>query len=436
MIERSRGRRIGAASFLILAVAAALWTSRTLAATATVNLDSAVTTTPQIAVPASNAVRRRNHKTATPRPTPRATLSPTPLATPAPTLTPTPAPTLTPTPGSTPTPGPSSATINGVYDLGSTDSTRFALSVLANTSVDGLAIRARWSTVEPSDGVFDWSRIDSVIATAAAYGKKVSISVEAGIVTPSWVYAQGAQSFQFVWDRSWGPSMCSIATIPLPWDTVFLKKWAEFVDAFGAKYDSNPYVSHVKLTGINGKTQETILPHTVNENINNGQCTGYDDIANWQAVGYTRTKIEAAFQEDVADFAAAFPHKEFAAMFTPCPGGLPPIDQNGAVISGQVCDYQGTHDMLNYAINTYGRGAFVAQNNGWSNTWIWSAIVNASTLVDTAYQENYALGSGFPAAASTAVGDGAKFLEVYESDLTNASLQSAITAAHTGLLGN
>jgi hypothetical protein len=323
-----------------------------------------------------------------------------------------------------------------VYDLGATDSTRFASSVLANAAVDGLAIRARWSTVEPSEGTFNWSNIDSVIGMAAANGKKVSISIEAGIFTPSWVYAQGAQSFQFVWDTSWGPAICSTVTIPLPWDPVFLNKWAGFVDAFGAKYDGNPYVSHVKLTGINGKTQETTLPHKVGENINNGQCTGFDDIADWQAAGYTRTKVETAFQEVAADFAAGFRHKEFAAMFTPCPGGLPPIDQNGLVIAGAVCDSQGTHDMLNYGINTYGRGAFIAQNNGWSNSWIWSAIVSASAVVDTGYQENYALGSGFPTAATTAINDGAKFIEVYESDLTNASLQSAIDAAHVGLLGN
>jgi len=305
---------------------------------------------------------------------------------------------------------------------------------LDNSSVDGLAIRVSWSTLEPSDGTFNWSKIDAVVATARTHNKKVSISIQAGIHTPSWVYAEGARTFQFVWDRSWALPLCSVATIPLPWDPVFQRKWGEFISALGARYDPNPIVSFVKLTGINSKTQETILPRTVYENINNGQCTGYDDVANWQAVGYSRTKLENAFHEIAAYFDAAFPHKEFASMLTP--GGLPPIDQSGAVIPGATYDFQGVMDLLNYGIQTYGRGTFIAQNNGWSNTWIWSKIVDASAFVDTGYQENQALGGGFPAAADTAVNDSAKFLEVYEKDLTDPSLQSAITATHAGLLGN
>jgi hypothetical protein len=415
-----------------------------------------VTTFPQGAATASDMAEFFGTMTSTPTPspsptpaptdTPTPTPTPTPLPTPVPTDTPTPAPTptpspmptasRTPTPVATPTPVPTSTSINGVYDLGGLDSTSFASFVLGNTSVDGLAIRATWSTIEPSDGTFNWSNIDNTLATAQAHGKKVSISVAAGVHTPSWVYAEGAKGFQFVWDRPWALPFCSIATIPLPWDPVFQQKWAEFVGALGARYDANPNVAHVKLTGINGKTQETTLPHSVNESINNGQCTGYDDIANWQAVGYTRTKVEDAFHEVAADFDAAFPHKEFAPMFTPCPGGLPPIDQNGAVIPCAVCDSQGILDLLNYGINTYGRGTFVAQNNGWSNAWIWSDIVNVSAFVDTGYRESSSLGSNFPTAASTAVSDGAKFLEVYESDLTDSSLQSAITTVHDGLLKN
>jgi hypothetical protein len=377
---------------------------------------------------------KESHGSGSPLPTP--TPTPSPSRTPTPVILSTPTPSRTPTPVATPAQSPTPASINGVYDLGGPDSTSFASSVLANTSVDGLAIRATWSTVEPSDGTFNWSKIDTVLALAQAHGKKVSISVEAGIHTPSWVYAEGAERFQFVWDRPWGPPLCSIAAIPLPWDSVFQQKWSAFVGAFGKRYDLNPIVSHVKLTGVNGKTQETILPHSVNEDINNGQCMGYDDIANWQAAGYTRTKVEAAFHAIATDFRAAFPHKEFAAMFTPCPGGLPPIDQNGTVIPGAVCDSQGTLDLLNYGINAYGRGIFIGQNNGWSNTWIWLSLVNASPFVDTGYQENHALGSNFPAAVTKAVNDGAKFLEVYQKDLTDTSLQSAIIAAHTGLLEN
>ena len=94
------------------------------------------------------------------------------------------------------------------------------------------------------------------------------------------------------------------------------KAWGAFGGLLSAPcYDSNPTVSHVKLTGVNAPSQETSLPGTVNEIINNGQCTGYDDVQNWINLGYTRTLVEGAWQQFAADFSTAFPHKEFAEGF-------------------------------------------------------------------------------------------------------------------------
>jgi acid phosphatase len=366
--------------------------------------------------------------------------SATATATPAPSSTPSPRPTAsstpTPQPTASPEPPSRSGTINGIYDLGKTDSSAFASSVLANPSVDGLAIRASWSTVEPSDGTYDWSNIDNAIAMARASGKKVSISIAAGIRTPSWLYAEGAKHFSFVWDKAWGPTYCSVVEVPLPWDTTFQKKWAEFVAAFGARYDRNAIVAFVKLTGLNSKTEEVSLPHSIDESINHGQCTGYNDVANWQAAGYTRLEVEAAWQQIMTDFNQAFPDKQFAAMFVASPGSLPPIDDNGNIITGSNCDGQGNTDLINYAIANYGRSRFIGQNNGLSANWIWLTLVSDSAYIDTSYQELAPQKSYFPTAATKAIDGHAKFLEVYEPDLTNTSLQSAITTAHSGLLGN
>ena len=295
-------------------------------------------------------------------------------------------------------------------------------------------MRATWKTLEPADGTFDWSEIDTAIATAQVNGKKISISVVPGVQTPAWLWTEGARAFNYVWDQGYSYPYCTVVSLPVPWDPVYEAKWGAFVAAFGARYDSNPTVSHVKLTGVNGPSQETSLPGTVNEIINNGQCTGYDDVQNWINLGYTRTLVEGAWQQFAADFSTAFPHKQFAEMFNPC--GLPPIDENGAVIPDEECDYQGVTDILNYGIDDYGLGRFIGQNNALTATAICGVIVSDADFIDTGYQELEPLGSGFAAAATLAISDNAMFLEIYESDLTDSSNQSAITTAHNGLLAN
>jgi hypothetical protein len=89
------------------------------------------------------------------------------------------------------------APTTGIYAIGNVNTTT-PQSVVSNSYVDGLAVRASWDFIEPSQGVYNWSYLDSTINQAVAAGKKVSLSVRAGVNTPSWVYAAGAQSLSFV----------------------------------------------------------------------------------------------------------------------------------------------------------------------------------------------------------------------------------------------
>ncbi len=70
---------------------------------------------------------------------------------------------------------------------------------LTNPYVQGLALRTQWNRVEPHEHAdandFYWDYLDEGVARAAAQGKKVSISVQAGVETPQWVYDAGAPVF-------------------------------------------------------------------------------------------------------------------------------------------------------------------------------------------------------------------------------------------------
>ena len=307
--------------------------------------------------------------------------------------------------------------------------------MLTNPAVDGIALRVGWSVLEPNANAFQWGEIDNVIALATSYGKTVSISVEAGIESPAWVYADGAQSFKFVWNLPWGPAQCTVVSIPVPWDEVFQAKWGQFVAAFGARYGSNPYVSMVKLTGLNSSTEETWLANsTAGTPINGGRCRAMNDVQNWRNIGYTRAKVESAWLAMANDFDHAFPNKQFAAMLVP--GGFPPIDSYGNLIPKASCDYQVSTDILNDGLTDYGPGVFVAQNNGLSNTWIWSVMVNTAPKGETGFQMTSPLGSKLPQAINLALQSSASFLEIYDGDLTTPSLQPAIQRAHIAMLGN
>src|SRR5207244_9918621 len=72
-------------------------------------------------------------------------------------------------------------------------------STLTNPYVQVIALRTHWDRVEPHEHAdandFYWDYLDQGVALAAAHGKKVSISVQAGVTTPQWVYDAGAPAF-------------------------------------------------------------------------------------------------------------------------------------------------------------------------------------------------------------------------------------------------
>jgi hypothetical protein len=262
--------------------------------------------------------------------------------------------------------------------------------------VSRFLVRIGWNLVEPADGQFAWGLLDEQVQRAAQYGKQVTLAVVNGAGAPSWLYADGAQEFDFLFHGT--PTR-----IPVPWDQVFLAKWTELIQQFGARYDGNPAVALVHITNSSGNGFEMQLPDTP------------PDRANWNALGYTPQRVSDSWIRVVDAFAAAFPS-------TPLDVELHPVLQSDEVPDA----------VMSHAWNTYGTqvGAFA----GWwsqRNTTVYAgewqllqqgAVQSFSTVqfVTNATHDPNGFGDGgIHEAIHLAYHTGIRYMEPWDVDLLN-----------------
>jgi len=333
----------------------------------------------------------------------------------------------------------SAASINGVYALQQPGQLMPA-AVLTDPDVDGVALRYRWDSLEPGEGRFDWSALDTDVSQAQAHGKKVSMIILPGVATPNWVYAVGAAKFPVCGATGRMAGNGGNVGTPVPWDPTYLTKWEAFVHALGDRYGQNPSLVLVKITGIGLYSGEFYL-------IRGGPCVE-QDIANWQRVGFTRRKIVSAFDSIAAAFAQSFPNSKLAVMIVR--GPMPPIDDNGNRLPGST-DIRAVQTMVMSGIRTYG-SRFVVQNNALSAFWNWELLQQLRERMgapigyqmlwnatdDPHCRMNHFATPCDPrailqSAINRGLSAGSSYLEIYLQDVENPALRSVIADAHSRL---
>jgi hypothetical protein len=123
--------------------------------------------------------------------------------------------------------------------------------VWENTHILGVVARLSWGYLEPSDGEYNWTYLDTVEALAQNAGALWEIEVACGAKEgtntsfyPSWVVTEGAKTVTLHSNRG------NLATICVPWDPVFQAKWRALIQAMGARYDSVELLRAVQMTGV------------------------------------------------------------------------------------------------------------------------------------------------------------------------------------------
>jgi hypothetical protein len=284
--------------------------------------------------------------------------------------------------------------------------------VLEDATVNGISLRATWSDMEPRAGAFSWV-FDREIERAARAGKPVMLRVTAGANTPDWVFKAGAERFDFTEANPHRKQAGAALRTPVPWDPVFRAKWTAFIKALGERYADRDAVLLVHMAGPSKASAEMHLPRT-----------GADK-SHWTRIGYSKAKLVGAWQSVIDAYAAAFP-RQYLAMNV-----ATPVYDDGVV-----------EEVLAYASRTLGRRFAVQHNALAAKTrpqWITHArvagyrdraLVGFQLLSPVSPQgafneEGRRFGGTMAQATKLALDAGARYIEIYASDLGNEAAAAA-----------
>jgi hypothetical protein len=305
----------------------------------------------------------------------------------------------------------------------------FPDQILNDPRVMGLDVVGKWPDVEATEGVYDWSSLDSQLAQAAAHGKKVIFGIASGGVNvPDWLMANpDVQTFTFIDVNPYNPTYGQPVTIPVFWDPIFLTKKIALIQATGARYAANPNIVVVGCSFANAVNFDWNIPHAP------------EDIANWLAAGYTSELVVNAGEMIVDATMAAFPNQN---VVMPIGTGAPGLDPSVTYLAETVVDY---------ATTTYGR--FITEKDALAAytpdpstvVFDWLVLFNqcpnvaAQMLWKVSGDNTYRMNLGVPGDPAdilrTAITMGSRYgtqyQEIYESDLMDPTLSSVIDYANT-----
>ncbi len=194
-------------------------------------------------------------------------------------------------------------------------------AALSVSGLDGVYVSKKWSEIEPSSGAYSFTALNTDLDIAAAAGKAISVGIGAGSVAPAWFCAQSNACLPFIIIPQYDQTQCNGVELPIPYTPVFLQAWLGLIDALAADLAASPAryaaVNVIKVTGINGETEETDLPSkpaqtracTGGSACSNGTCTKPDDTARWLANGYSLSAVQSAWVQIATHFHDALPDK-------------------------------------------------------------------------------------------------------------------------------
>ena len=275
--------------------------------------------------------------------------------------------------------------------------------------------------------------IDSELAKAEAHGKKVVFTiVSGGVNVPDWLLTDypDIQTFSFIDPNPYHSTYGQELTIPVFWDPIFLAKKIALIQAAGAHFASHSSIVVVGCAFANSTTEDWNIPDSP------------EDIANWQAAGYTTDLMVNAGQAIIDATMAAFPNQNVTMGIARVTGDLDPT-----------VDYL-SETVVDYATTTYGRfitakyslaatthdpAIDTSSLDNWQIFFDQCPNVATQMLWRVNGDNTYRMNGGVPGNPATillnaiTIGThyGTQYQEIYEADLEDPTLSSVIDTANT-----
>ena len=299
-----------------------------------------------------------------------------------------------------------------------------------NPSVAGLTFRTSWADIEPSQGNFVWTKLDTVFNQAEKNNKWVELVLIPGFGTPAWAL-QGVQTSTF--SIIYGPGKGQQLVMPLPWDQTYLERWFTFLKAVSGRYQSRPSFIKIAADGPTSITGEMTLPDTPT------------DLCTWVQVGYSSDRIIGAWKQVFTHYAQIFPRQYFSlALYPPLPIVGTTRCVNGNPTGINHAESQRVRDILiGLGVDNYPK-RFVLQENGLTGST--GEATGGSYDIVKSYSGKIVIGyqlatSAMASPAYMGDPDGvtalrnslqrgieahAQFLEVYEPDVLSPAAQNVL----------
>jgi hypothetical protein len=282
-------------------------------------------------------------------------------------------------------------------------------SALNSSYIGGIALQIGWRDVQPEDGKFDWSQIDSFIQMARSANKRITLHL-LPLRPPQWVFDAGAEPFTFTIRVPGNPRQGDQVTEYVPWDKVFLRKWTTLVEQFGARYRNDPTVFAVSVTA---PAPEMMLP---------GSFPPHGESFQRLQAMYNRDAYLNAWRQMIDVYQKAFPEKpKFVA---------PGIVLEDAYFADEVLDYAFSRFGDKLWVFSAGLKA-VRPSRFPPMIHIYSLLEEYGKKANLGFQMIWSasrdphnrLEGSLRGALENGIGLGAKYIEVYESDVLSPDLQ-------------
>ena len=274
--------------------------------------------------------------------------------------------------------------------------------------VRGILIRVEWREIEQNQGQFQWDLLDSELAAARQYGKKVALAIINGHAAPAWLGGAGAQMFNY--DLRGSPT-----SLPVPWDAVYLSAWSNFVAQLGARYKDNLDIALIHITHSTYNGFEMQLPYSPT------------DQGAWQTVGYSPTRLIDSWKTVVDAFVQAFPTHALDLDVHPI-GADPTQDPN-----------QVAREVVAYGNSAAGPrfGVFAAW---WSQNNAQTAYPDMFALIQQGANTSFStvqmvtiFGTAISPELDLAFNSGVRYMEIWNGDILNTAIESSLRATATQL---